>query len=503
MITEEDLTGKINLIQESLSFFIPEIILGSSVVFILFLGLLLRSRVEKIKMQRLLLVTAAILIMVSASLQLFQLHQFVEPENMFGMLRNDNISTYLKILFDTGGLFTLLMSFRKEPGKYITEYISLIFAIVLGSHLLVMSVNFVMVFLSLELISLSSYVLAGFSFNRQGTEGSMKYFLFGSVASAIMVYGFSILYGLTGTLHFSSAEFSAALMPDSSPLFFISTLMCLAGFLYKIAAVPMHPWAPDIYEAAPIPVVAFFSVVPKLAGIGILVQFMRALNLSDQPYYDWQFIVSVISIITLTVGNFSALWQKRPKRLMAYSSIAQSGFLLTGIAAMLPEGIHFMLFYAAIYLVMNFLVFLYLQYFEDHNIIVIDDFAGQSRRFAWPLIALLIGLISLTGLPPTGGFMAKIFIFSSLWKAYESSEKSILMWLLIVGLLNTVVSLFYYLRIPYYAFLKPGTDKVAIQPANSFTFTNFFGLILVLLILLTFLQPNLLMGWINRINFVF
>ena len=184
---------------------------------------------------------------------------------------------------------------------------------------------------------------------------------------------------------------------------------------------------------------------------------------------------------------------------MAYSSIAQAGFLLIGVVAFLPQGIHFMLFYATVYVVMNFLVFIYLQYFEKNGFVTIAEFDGIGKTFLWPSVFLLIGLVALTGLPPTGGFTAKLFIFSSLWDAYQLTGKNILLWLLIFGLLNTVVSLFYYLRIPYYAFIKNRSINIT---TNILAFENLFGLILVLLILLFFFSPGLLMGWINKITFV-
>jgi NADH-quinone oxidoreductase subunit N len=207
----------------------------------------------------------------------------------------------------------------------------------------------------------------------------------------------------------------------------------------------------------------------------------------------------VVAILSITVGNFSALLQKNTKRLMAYSSIAQAGFLLIGVVAFLPQGIHFMLFYATVYVAMNFLVFIYLQYFEKNGFVTIAEFEGIGKTFLWPSVFLLIGFIALTGLPPTGGFTAKLFIFSSLWDAYQLTGKNILLWLLIFGLLNTVVSLFYYLRIPYYAFIKNRSINIT---TNILAFENLFGLILVLLILLFFFSPGLLMGWINKITFV-
>jgi NADH-quinone oxidoreductase subunit N len=415
-----------------------------------------------------------------------------------GMLHIDGFSLYLKILIDIAGVLTCLMSMQKT-GAHRPEYFALLTAVVLGGHLLVMSTNFLVVFLSLELISLSSYVLAGYAFNKPGSEASLKYFLFGSVASAVMLYGFSILYGVTGTLDFSSRQFFDLLLAQNSSLALTAALMVLAGFLYKIAAAPMHPWAPDVYEASPMPVIAFLSVAPKLAGLGVLVKFVLSVNLLGQSVYNWQAIICAVVLLSITIGNFSALKQQSPKRLMAYSSIAQSGFLLVGVASFLPQGIHFMLFYAGVYLLSNFAVFIHLDFFEKNGTTTIAEFNGTGKSFLWPSVFLLIALISLTGLPPTAGFTSKLFIFSAVWQSYELSGNSILLWILILGLLNTVISLFYYLRIPYFAFLKNG------KPAgkqNIVTFQNLLGFLLVLLILVLFFLPGILMGWINKINFV-
>ena len=415
-----------------------------------------------------------------------------------GMLKLDGVGSYLKILMDISGILVCLMSVKKQQ-EHSSEYFAMLFAVVLGGHLLVMSTHFLMVFLSLEMISLSSYVLAGYSFTKASSEGSLKYFLFGSVAAAVMLYGISILYGITGTLDFSSQQFVEQLIEKSSALTLIAGLMVLAGFLYKITAAPMHPWAPDVYEAAPIPVIAFLSVAPKLAGLGALLKFVLAMSLFGQSVYDWQMIICAVAILTITIGNFSALWQQNPKRLMAYSSIAQSGFLLIGVVAFLPQGIHFMLFYASVYLLMNFAVFIYLDFFEKNGITSIAQFNGAGKTFAWPSILLFVGLIALTGLPPTAGFTGKFFIFSALWQSYELSGKPLLLWLLIFGLLNTVVSLFYYMRIPYFAFLKSGEPA---KKQNIITFENLLGFILVLVLVMLFFLPGLLMGWINKINFV-
>lgn len=488
---------KLEVIQRSLPFFFPELILSAAIIFMLVLGMIFRgaNHSSLFHFFSLLIFTVSFLLFV------LNWEMYQNPVKLFGdMLRSDGFSTYLKILIDTSGFLTVVMTWRNHlEKKHLSEYYALIFGVVLGAHLLVMSVNFIMVFLSLEMISIPSYILAGFLFTKKGAEGSLKYFLYGSVASAIMLYGFSILYGMAGTLDFSSAEFAHRLAERNTPLMFTSGIMVLAGFFYKMAAVPMHPWAPDIYEASPTPVVAFFSVVPKLAGLGILAKFLVAITIFGH-LYDWPVVVSIVAILSLAVGNFSALKQKNPKRMMAYSSIAQSGFLLIGLSTYLPQGVHFMLFYASIYMLANFLVFFCLHHFESFAITTMNDFAGVGRDLTWPSVLIFIGFITLTGLPPTAGFTAKLFIFSSLWEAYSQSGKIILLFLLIFGLLNTVVALFYYLRIPYFAFLKSGQS---LPKQNNLTFENLFGLILVVLILILFFQPGLLMGWINKINFVF
>lgn len=489
---ETGLAEKIDWIKESFVYFMPEVILGIGIMLILVLSLFNQIGFKTQSFLSLIIFLAAFsFIILNWSL-------YTTPVQLFnGMVRSDQFSSFFKLLFDIAAVLTVIMTLRDRRQKYFSEYYVLLIAIVLGAHILVMSTNFIMVFLALETISICSYVLAGFAFDKKGAEASLKYFLFGAVASAIMVYGLSILYGVSGTLDFSSDNFINQLTSNNTSLVLIASLMVSAGFLYKLAAAPMHPWSPDIYEASPMPIVAFFSVVPKLAGLGVLTKFLGTLNLAGNS--DWQIIISVVAILSITIGNFSALKQKNAKRMMAYSSIAQSGFLLVGLVAFLPESIHFMLFYATVYTLSNFLIFVLLQYFESNSIHTIAEFGGSGKKFIWPSVFILVGLISLTGLPPTAGFTAKLFIFSSLWEAFSQSGKSILLWLLIFGLLNTVVSLFYYLRIPYYAFIKPSETS---STQNNSTFENYLALLLVVVILILFFLPGMLMGWINKINFV-
>ena len=494
---EQSWHEQLNVIEESLPFFLPELILAFLFLLLIVLGLF--------KANRALPVTIAItgFLLTLSFVAVSGLEEFAILFN--GAITVDGLSNYLKMLLDVAGIFTCVL-FVIPKNAHRSEYLALVTAVVLGGHVLVMSNNFLILFLSLELISLASYVLAGFSFDKKSSEGSLKYFLFGATASAIMLYGFTLLYGYTGTLNFFEEQFFQMLLDAKSPLILIGCFMVLAGLFYKITAAPMHPWVPDVYEAAPIPVIAFFSVAPKLAGFGVLIKFILAIHLFGQSPYDWQTVLAAVAILTITVGNFSALMQSNAKRMMAYSSIAHSGFLLVGVSAFLPEGIHFMLFYASIYLVMNFLVFYYLDLFDSLGTSVIQAFSGAGKVYPISMVMMLVGLISLTGLPPTAGFTAKLLVFSALWESFQISHKPVLMWLFVFGLLNTVVSLFYYLRIPWLAFLRDplAVDGLSDNPGKSLRAAsqNLLGLILVLMLLGLFFMPGLLMGWINKINFV-
>lgn len=500
LIRENNLTRKTVLslneqlegIRDSFTFIVPELILTSALLLILTAGLIDNTR--NILFNVITLV-AAICSMIGVILGGF------EPSiDLFNaLLQREGFGSFLILLVDASVALTCLMSLSESGKAHRSEYYALVISIGLGSHLLLMSSNLMMVFLSLEVISISSYILAGYSFNKPGSEGSLKYFLFGSIASAIMLYGFSLLYGFTGTLDFTSTLFFEKLVNVQSPLLLIAGFMGLCGFLFKTAAVPMHPWAPDVYEAAPLPVIAYVSTGPKVAAVGVLTKFLLSMHLFGQGQIDWQALIAVVAILTITVGNLSALWQNDPKRMMAYSSIAQSGFLFVGIAAFIPQGLQFMLFYAAVYLLMNFSVFVYLMYFERQGVYGMTSHTGVGKTLIWASAGLTIALVALAGLPPTAGFTAKLLIFSSLWEAYQATDKVLLLWLLVFGLLNTVISLFFYLRIPYYAFIRAG-ESIAVRKKAGFE--NLLGFILVVLIVGLFFVPGLLMGLINRINFV-
>jgi NADH-quinone oxidoreductase subunit N len=477
-------------IRESFAYVAPEILLTFGIFILIVLGLF-----KKIDSNIPVVLTMAI---SALAIGLVVIGPQAGAKLFYEMLLFDSFSNVLKVLFNASVILTCAMVLQRGLLPNRTEFCILILTIILGSHFVAMSSNLVMLFVSFETISIASYVLAGFG-NKKSAEASLKYFLFGAAASALMLYGFSILYGITGSLYFTGSKFTMHIVAADSNAVLIGGLMVLAGMLFKISAAPMHFWTPDVYEGAPVPVIAFFSVVPKLAGMAVLVRFIVFISFFGRSIIDWQVIVAIIAILTIAVGNFAALAQTNLKRLMAYSSIAQSGFLLIAIATLTNQSMHFFLFYATVYLLMNFLVFVYVESFEKKGFANVADFSGIGKNFALPLILMFVGLVSLTGLPPTAGFTGKLFLFSALWESYQVTGKSILLWLLIFGLLNTVVSLFYYLKVPYYAFLKSG--QVA-EKQNFLTLENLLGAILVLMILALFFLPGLLMGWINKVNFV-
>lgn len=496
----EGLYDKLRDINSSLSDFLPEVSLMLAILVIILIGLF------KIGQKELLLrLIAAATLMLMLYLDIMQwMFMPAQVQELFvNMVALDKTAVFWKMMFEVGALLVVLMGFRyKELASKSSEYYALLFSVVFGAHLVAMAVNLLMVFIGIEVISISSYILTTFSFNKNSTEAGLKYLLFGAAASGVMIYGMSWIYAFTGSLSFTDPAFSEMLMNvDSVPLIIALTFV-LAGLLFKISAAPMHVWAPDVYTSAPTPVVAFFSVVPKLAGFAILIKWLLVVNLFGLGPVSWSSVLAVVAMVTIAIGNFSAIWQGNIKRMLAYSSIAHSGFLLVGVVAFSEPAIQGLMFYAGIYIVMNIAAFMYVYYLErEYNISEINQCRGFIKTSPLVTILILVIMISLAGLPPTAGFTAKLLVFSSLWEAYALSENSWMLYLLIFGLLNTVVSLFYYLKIPYFMIFKEGTQTDRVK--NLYTIENFLGFIMVLILLILFFKPDWLMRMINSVSFAF
>jgi NADH-quinone oxidoreductase subunit N len=371
-----------------------------------------------------------------------------------------------------------------------------------------MSVNLLMIYLSIEIVSVSSYILTTIEKTRKSTESGLKYILFGASASAVMLYGMSLLYGMTGTLDIASPDFSRGISQIDSVASTVAIILTISGFLFKISASPFHVWTPDVYESAPTPVVAFFSVAPKIAGFLVAIRFYSAVP------NNLQIITAVLAMASITFGNFSALWQNNAKRLLAYSTIAHSGFMLIGLVTMSQLGVTSVVFYLIVTLFTNLAAFLLVDYTEQLLVIsnqlleepqitnsgsppdqsLITNFKGLGRINPFYGIMMLILMISLAGLPPTAGFFAKLNIFSALWETYQTTNQPILLWLFIFGLLNTAIALFFYLKIPFMMFFKEPLEN---QEFDLNSKQYFLAIILVLPILILFFKADWLMELIS------
>ncbi|MDO1448303.1 NADH-quinone oxidoreductase subunit N [Rhodocytophaga aerolata] len=500
------LSDKLNQLLQSLSGFLPEVSLAALFVVLIIVDLIFYNKEQKPTVY----IALAGLVFVGV-LTYQQWNQLPSPISLFlGMIVVDKTAILFKGIFLVAAVLTLLLSLHNhkesDERSYLKsgEYVSLLVAITLGLHLMAMAANLLMIYLSVELVSISSYILATFKHNKKGSEGGLKYLLFGAMSSGIMLYGMSLLYGFTGTLSLSLQEgttFITELLAVHSLPVLLAVFLTVGGLLFKIAAAPFHIWAPDVYESAPTPVVAFFSVAPKAAGFAVLLRFLLSTwllypdQIGSEHFSPIRAILIAIAILTLIVGNFSALWQKNAKRMLAYSSIAHAGFMLAGLLAVNELGWQSVLFYLVVYLFMNFAAFLLIDaIYQQRQTEEIEDYKGLGIQNQFLGVAFLIVMIALTGLPPTAGFTAKLFIFSALWQDYQSTGDNLVLLLFVVGLFNVVVALFYYLRIPYYMFFRSGKE---LNTINLGMYTVLLLVFLIVAVFLFFFKADWLMNIIT------
>jgi NADH-quinone oxidoreductase subunit N len=410
----------------------------------------------------------------------------------FGLIAVDSFGNYFKLIIILSSIFVVLFSIAsieiKQAFDRHGEYYSLIFGMILGMMLMVSSADLILIYLSIELVSLSSYVLAGFTkHSLRNSEASLKYIIYGGTASGIMLFGISILYGIMGTTNLYAIN---TILQNGSfqPLaLVISCILIFTGFGFKISVAPFHFWTPDVYEGAPIAITAYLSIASKAAGFALLIRFIKITfiqTVSEDGYWqllsviDWKSFLIMISILTMTLGNFAALWQNNLKRMLAYSSIAHAGYMILGLAVFSDQGVMAILIYFLIYLFMNlgafFVVMLIANRIGSEEI---EEYDGMGYKTPLLAVSLAVFLISLTGLPPTAGFIAKLYLFIALVDAKMITVA-------IIALLNTVVSLYYYVRVLKHMFLtKPKTEegKITIGLADT-------------LVLLTLLIPVFVFG---------
>ncbi|MBI3097734.1 MAG: NADH-quinone oxidoreductase subunit N [Planctomycetes bacterium] len=390
--------------------------------------------------------------------------------NRFGLLRVDPFALFFKMLILVSLLLVVGFSWHHRGIRRYGdgEYYALLLASALGLLLMASATDLLMVYLSIEMVSLPSYALSGFfRRDRKSSEAGLKYVLYGAVASAVMIYGLSLLYGLTGTLSLQeipsrlrgTLSFAPGLL-GQTPALSLATLFILGGFAFKIAAFPFHTWCPDVYEGAPTPVTAFLSVAPKVAGFAVMLRFL-SMAFPDPAARDavnpnWPAFLTVAAVLTMTWGNLAALGQTNVKRLLAYSAIAHAGYLLMGVVtvssgmadapreqgeAVIRVGREAVLFYLVAYAFMDLGAFFAVIVIADRlGVEDLDGYRGLGWRAPAVAAAMTIFLLSLIGLPPMVGFVGKLLLFKAVIEAR-------LFWLAVVGVLNSVISLYYYVKV--------------------------------------------------------
>ncbi len=379
-----------------------------------------------------------------------------------GMLRHDWTAFTFMVLFLFAAAVTCLLSADTAGVWGRGEYYALLVVSTLGMILMAASADLIMLYLAIETTSIPLYILAGFlKRDQKSTESGIKYFLFGAVTSAVMLYGFSLLYGFSGETNLYSLAEQFQIGNISIWVLLGAVALVLVGFGFKVSVVPFHFWSPDVYEGAPTPITAYLSTASKAAGFVILLRTMLVVFPSISGY--WTSILAVMAILAMSVGNLIALAQKNIKRLLAYSSIAHAGYAMIGLVALSSLGTSSTIFYLAAYLVTNLAAFgVVVLFAHAAGSDEISDYAGLSRRAPLLALAFLIALLSLAGMPPLAGFVAKFYVFAA---AVESD----LIWLAFIGVINTVIALYYYLTVLKVVYLyRSENEEVSIPVPRSY-----------------------------------
>jgi len=437
----------------SLTFFLPEIIVSVTILLLIVLDLIAQS-----KRSLALIAVAGCAAALIATLDLYS----AQPGWLFHrMIVLDNFSLFFKVFALAATILCIWMSLGSNEIKQVHqgEYYTLLLTCALGMFFMASSSNLLMAYLSLELVSLTSYVLTGFlPRNRRSSEAALKYLIYGGVASGTMIYGMSWVFGMTGSLDYGAIQAALGGTVYNKAALFMAFVFIMAGFGYKIVFVPFHMWSPDVYQGAPTPFTAFLSVASNAAGMAIMIRFFFPGVSRMAPGGDWASLSGVewpqvilfLSMMTMTLGNLCALNQRNVKRMLAYSGIAHAGYMMMGLAILSNEGLSAVLFYIVVYLIMNVGAFLVVGMIAN---VTGDEDIENYRGLAWrgavvPAVCLAVFLFSLTGLPPFAGFIGKFFLFSAVIK--QGGAFAVLA---VVAALNSVVSLYYYAKIVKTMFL--------------------------------------------------
>jgi NADH-quinone oxidoreductase subunit N len=386
----------------------------------------------------------------------------------------DPFASFFKLLIVLATILVSVVSLQSgELSEYRKgEYFTLLGIIVFGLFLMVSTVDLIMVYLSIEIVSIMSFVLAGYlKQNTRSNEAGLKYVVYGAFSSGIMLFGLSYIYGLTGSTNYFEIQHAIAnLDASANTALIMATIMMLVGFGYKVSAVPFHFWTPDVYEGAPTTITAFLSIAPKAGAFAMMIRFfnqvladggaMGGLDASSLESLPWANIMSLLAVITMTLGNIVAIQQNNIKRMLAYSSIAHAGYMLVAMPVMSGDSIYAIMIYLVMYLFMNLgAFFVVIAVKNKTGGETFDDYKGLGWEMPMIGVAMTIFMVSLTGLPPTAGFIGKFYIFASLIKGGGQFY-----WLVLIGGINSVVSLYYYLRVVKVMFFEGERSETILQP---------------------------------------
>ncbi len=480
-------------LNNSLRLITPEIILSIFLVIVVVVDLILKSNKKIIPYLAILgFAVTGVFVISSLDASGFAFITASTSSKQFGMFALDPLGGFFKLLILAVSIFIVLFTITSSEIKQIHlrsgEFYALIYGMVLGMMVLVSAVDLILIYVALELLSLSSYVLAGFTKLRdRNSEAALKYMIYGVVSSGLMLFGISIVYGLTGTtnLYLINSLLQGPQINILTLLF--AVLLIMAGVGFKVSAVPFHFWTPDVYEGAPITITAYLSVASKAAGFALLIRLIQIGFVSFVgsdgfwnliPIFDWKALLVLLSVLTMTLGNLSALWQNNLKRMLAYSSIAHAGYLILAVATLSTQGVAAVLIYFIFYAFMNLGAFYIVMIIADRiGSEDIDDYDGLGYTSSFLGVSLIILLVSLVGLPPTAGFIGKLYLFIAVLDA----EMYVVA---VIAVLNTVVSLYYYLRVLKHMYLTKASDSTQSVRASS-------GEKVILLLLVV---PTLLFG---------
>ncbi|CAN1574213.1 NuoN NADH,ubiquinone oxidoreductase subunit 2 (chain N) [Spirosomataceae bacterium] len=409
-----------------------------------------------------------------------------------GLLLVDQTSLFFKQLVAISTIVFLIHS-RLFDYKFDGEIYFLMLCILLGLSFLSMTTHFLVIYVALELVSISSYVLVATKNEKMNFEAAIKYLIFGATSSAIMLYGISLFYGMGHTLNFAEPAFIQAIAANTPLIIQIISFLFLAGLLFKIAAAPFHSWVPDVYEVTSTPIISFLSFAPKAVGVLVVARVVQS------NFANLNAVLLLIIFLSLIIGNLAALWQTNLKRMLGYSGIAQAGFILIGVLKSPQTDFYGAFFYILTYLPITMGAFLLADLLKNlSGSDEMEDFKGLGQQNIFLGLNAVIIMMALVGLPPTVGFMAKLMVFSSIVNLGEAMHSSVYYGLLIFGLLNAAISIYYYLKVPYFMLIKKSYNQPKYN--NDFFLTlvlTYFSISLVIF----FLYPDFGTEWVRKVLF--